>query len=238
MPGSDRESKPFHASLQALPLAALLIAAACSPATAVDPSHFPDPAFDEPRATAQKTEIAVLSGGCFWCTEAVFEQLAGVLAVTSGYTGGSAADAHYEIVSTGRTGHAESVRIRYDPSRITYGQILKVFFSVAHDPTTRDRQGPDWGHQYRSAIWFEDAEQEKIARAYIRQLDDARVFSARIVTEVSPAKEFYPAEEYHQEFVENNRGNPYVEANAIPKLVKLGKACPRLMKHPPKDAAN
>jgi len=212
-------------------LAALsLIAGACTQLPAVDLAHFPAPAVDQAPASAKGKQTAVLSGGCFWCTEAVFEQLAGVSDVTSGYTGGTAEQAHYEIVGSGRTNHAESIRITFDPSIITYGTILKVFFSVAHDPTTKDRQGPDWGHQYRSAIWFNDAEQEKIARAYIQQLTTAKTFSKPIVTEVSPLKTFYPAEDYHQDYVKHHPSNPYVMANSIPKLEKLKKAYPELLK--------
>jgi peptide-methionine (S)-S-oxide reductase len=212
-------------------LAALtLIAGACSQLPAADLAHFPAPAVDQAPATAKGKQTAVLSGGCFWCAEAVFEQLAGVSDVTSGYTGGTADQAHYEMVGSGKTNHAESIRIAFDPAKITYGTILKVFFSVAHDPTTKDRQGPDWGRQYRSAIWFKDAEQEKIARAYIQQLTAAKTFGAPIVTEVSPLKTFYPAEDYHQHYVTNHPSNPYVLANSIPKLEKLKKAYPELLK--------
>jgi peptide-methionine (S)-S-oxide reductase len=208
----------------------MLFAAACSQLPALDLAHFPAPAVDQALAAAKGKQTAVLSGGCFWCAEAVFEQLAGVTDVTSGYTGGTADQAHYEMVGSGKTNHAESIRITFDPSKITYGTILKVFFSVAHDPTTKDRQGPDWGHQYRSAIWFKDAEQERIARAYVQQLTSAKVFSAPIVTEVSPLKAFYPAEDYHQDYVKNHPSNPYVIANSIPKLEKLKKAYPELLK--------
>ncbi len=207
-----------------------LIAGACTQLPAADLAHFPSPAVDQAPATSGGKQTAVLSGGCFWCTEAVFEQLAGVSGVTSGYTGGKPEDAHYEIVGSGKTNHAESIRITFDPSKITYGTILKVFFSVANDPTTKDRQGPDWGHQYRSAIWYKDAEQEKIARAYIRQLTEARVFKKPIVTEVSPLQSFYQAEDYHQHYVQNHPYNPYVVANSLPKLEKLKKAYPELLK--------
>ncbi len=216
---------------QLLALAALtLIAGACSTLPAVDLAHFPAPAVDQDSAAAKGNQTAILSGGCFWCTEAVFEQLAGVSDVTSGYTGGTADDAHYEIVGSGRTGHAESIRITFDPAKITYGTILKVFFSVANDPTTKDHQGPDWGRQYRSAIWYKDAEQEKIARAYVQQLTEAKVFKAPIITELSPAKPFYPAEEYHQDYVKHHPANPYVVVNSLPKLEKLKKAFPELLK--------
>jgi peptide-methionine (S)-S-oxide reductase len=216
---------------QLLALAALtLIAGACTQLPAVDLSHFPAPAVDQDPVAQTGNQTAVLSGGCFWCTEAVFEQLAGVTDVTSGYTGGTANEAHYEIVGAGKTNHAESIRITFDPSKITYGTILKVFFSVAHDPTTKDRQGPDWGRQYRSAIWYKDAGQEKIARAYIEQLTAAKTFKAPIVTEVSALKTFYPAEDYHQDYVKNHPMNPYVMANSVPKIEKLKKAYPELLK--------
>lgn len=221
-----RRRPVFTAGLAAL----VLITGACTQLPAVDLSHFPAPAVDQDPAAAKGKQTAVLSGGCFWCTEAVFEQLAGVTDVTSGYTGGTANEAHYEMVGSGKTNHAESIRITFDPSKITYGTILKVFFSVANDPTTKDRQGPDWGHQYRSAIWYKDAEQEKIARAYIQQLSEAKTFKAPIVTEVSPLKAFYPAEEYHQDYVKRNPSNPYVVVNSVPKIEKLRKAYPELLK--------
>jgi peptide-methionine (S)-S-oxide reductase len=165
----------------------------------------------------------VFAGGCFWGVEAVFEQLAGVDKVLAGFAGGDAASAHYEIVSGGRTGHAESVEITYDPAKISYGQLLKVFFAVAHDPTQKNRQGPDTGTQYRSAIFYRDAEQQRIAEAYIKQLDDARAFSKPIVTEVTPLKHFYAAEGYHQQFVKHNPNYPYVVYNDLPKLAMLKK---------------
>jgi len=190
----------------------------------------PDPAIDIDRSTASGKQTAVLAGGCFWCTEAVFEQLSGVNKVISGFAGGDAATAHYEVVSAGKTNHAESIEITFDPAKITYGQLLKVFFSVAHDPTQLNRQGPDYGHQYRSAIFYKDAEQKRIAEAYIKQLQDANVFHKPIVTEVTALKRFYPAEEYHQDFVKRHPDHPYVVANAIPKLQKLKKEFPALLK--------
>jgi peptide-methionine (S)-S-oxide reductase len=223
---ANRSQPQLFTALTAL----VLITSACTQLPAVDLSHFPSPAMDQDPSTAKGKQTAVLSGGCFWCTEAVFEQLAGVTEVTSGYAGGTANEAHYEMVGSGKTNHAESVRITFDPSKITYGTILKVFFSVAHDPTTKDRQGPDWGRQYRSAIWYKDAEQEKVARAYIQQLTEAKTFKAPIVTEVSPLKAFYPAEDYHQHYVTNHPSNPYVVVNSIPKLEKLRKAYPELLR--------
>jgi peptide-methionine (S)-S-oxide reductase len=172
---------------------------------------------------AKGKQTLVLAGGCFWCTEAVFERLIGVDKVVSGYAGGDAATAHYEIVGSGKTNHAESIEITYDPSKISMGQLLKVFFAVAHDPTTLNRQGPDWGKQYRSAIFYKDEEQKKIAEAYIKQLDEAHVFNKPIVTEVTQLKAFYPAEAYHQHYVQLHPDNPYVQQNSIPKLEKLKK---------------
>jgi peptide-methionine (S)-S-oxide reductase len=183
----------------------------------------PDPSVDMDHAAAPHKDTAVFAGGCFWGVEAVFEQLAGVDKVLAGFAGGDAASAHYEIVSGGRTGHAESVEITYDPAKISYGQLLKVFFAVAHDPTQKNRQGPDTGTQYRSAIFYRDAEQQRIAEAYIKQLDDARAFSKPIVTEVTPLKHFYAAEGYHQQFVKHNPNYPYVVYNDLPKLAMLKK---------------
>ena len=188
---------------------------------------FPDPAVD---IHATGKQILVLAGGCFWCTEAVFEQLQGVTQVISGYAGGDAATAHYEIVGSGRTNHAESIEITYDASKISYGQLLKIFFSVAHDPTQVNRQGPDSGRQYRSAIFYKDAEQKRVAEAYIQQLNDAKIFKKPIATELTQLTKFYPAEDYHQDFVKLHPGNPYVMANSIPKLEKLKKYYPSMLK--------
>jgi peptide-methionine (S)-S-oxide reductase len=192
--------------------------------------NLPDPAVDISPATAKGTQTAVLAGGCFWCTEAVFESLVGVEKVVSGFAGGDAATAHYEVVSAGRTNHAESVQITFDPAKISYGTLLKVFLSVAHDPTQLNRQGPDYGRQYRSAIFYKDAEQKRVAEAYIKQLDGANVFHKPIVTEVTELKGFYPAEEYHQHFVKRHPNHPYVVVNALPKLEKLKKQFPELVK--------
>lgn len=193
---------------------------ACNTLKAKD---FPEPAIDvKARATTAKQTV-VLAGGCFWCTEAVFEQLKGVKEVTSGYAGGAPETANYEDVSSGVTEHAEAIQITYDPSKITYGQILKVFFSVAHDPTQLNRQGPDYGRQYRSAIFYAGREQKRVAEAYIAQLEKAAVFPDPIVTEVVPLQKFYAAEEYHQDFVRHNPDEPYVTVNAIPKVEKVRK---------------
>lgn len=191
---------------------------------------FPDAAVDMDRAAAPHKDTAVFAGGCFWGVEAVFEQLAGVDKAVAGYAGGAASTAHYEIVSTGTTGHAESVEVTYDPTKITYGQLLKIFFSVAHDPTEKNRQGPDEGTQYRSAIFFHDAEQKHIAEAYLKQLTDARIFSRPIVTEVTELKKFYAAEAHHQQFCKRNPTYPYVVYNDLPKLDNLKKEYPAMVK--------
>jgi peptide-methionine (S)-S-oxide reductase len=190
------------------------------PAVVVSPEEFPDPAADTLRAVGA-TSVAVLAGGCFWCVEAVYKQLDGVSAVTSGYAGGSADSADYETVSSGRTEHAEAVEVRFDPAKMSFGQILKVFFSIAHDPTTRDRQGPDVGRQYRSVIFHADDEQRRVAEAYIKQLDAAHVFERPIVTEVRPLDRFYEAEAYHQDYAERNPLSPYILFNARPKIQKV-----------------
>jgi peptide-methionine (S)-S-oxide reductase len=187
----------------------------------VSPEQFPDPIVDAPLAAEAGQRQAVLAGGCFWCVEAVYKDLDGVTSVESGYAGGSADTADYETVSTGSTNHAESVEVRYDPSRISYGQILKVFFSIAHDPTQLNRQGPDTGRQYRSAIFYADDEQKRIAQGYIEQLNKAHVFDRPIVTEVVPLEAFYQAETYHQDYAARNPLNPYIVFNAQPKVRKL-----------------
>jgi peptide-methionine (S)-S-oxide reductase len=173
--------------------------------------------------------IAVLAGGCFWGVEAVFERLKGVKDVVSGFAGGSRASAHYEMVSTGTTGHAEAVRITYDPARITYEELLKVFFVVAHDPTQLNRQGPDEGPQYRSAIFYTDSRQQAIADAFIKHLNDAKIFPRPVVTKIQALDGFYPAEPYHQDFVRKNPRYPYVVYHDLPKLEHLEKTFPELL---------
>jgi peptide-methionine (S)-S-oxide reductase len=180
---------------------------------------FPDPAVDMENPSAEP-QTATFAGGCFWCTEAVFQQIEGVEKVVSGYSGGEARTANYDAVCSGSTGHAEAIQITYLPRKITYGQLLKIFFSVAHDPTQLNRQGNDRGTQYRSAIFYSDPEQKQIAEAYIKQLDQAKVYSSPIVTEVTPLKAFYPAEGYHQNYCNLNPQNPYVAAVAKPKVQK------------------
>jgi len=187
----------------------------------VSPEDFPDPVADASLADKAGKSRAILAGGCFWCVEAVYKNLDGVSSVKSGYAGGTADTADYETVSTGTTDHAESVEVVYDPSRITYGQILRVFFSIAHDPTQLNRQGPDTGRQYRSAIFYADDEQKRIADAYIDQLNKAHVFDRPIVTQVVPLEAFFEAETYHQDYAARNPLNPYIVINAQPKVRKL-----------------
>lgn len=177
---------------------------------------------------AAQMQTAVLAGGCFWGVESVFEHVKGVQKVVSGYAGGTAKDADYDVVSTGRTGHAESVQVTFNPREISYGEILRVFFSVAHDPTQLNRQGPDVGTQYRSAVFYMDDSQKKIAEAYIAQLDKAKVFERPIVTTVSADTGFYAAEDYHQDFLVNNPDNPYIVFNDLPKVHNLEKLFPRI----------
>jgi peptide-methionine (S)-S-oxide reductase len=188
----------------------------------------PSPAVDNSLASSKSQETAVIAGGCFWGIQAVYQHVKGVVSATSGYSGGSAKNAEYELVSTGDTGHAESVKIVYDPSQITYGQLLKVFFSVAHDPTELNRQGPDTGTQYRSVIFFGNEEQKRIAQAYVSQLEQAKVFPRRIVTQVVPLTAFYPAESYHQDYAAKHPDNPYIMFNDAPKVANLKKQFPDL----------
>jgi peptide-methionine (S)-S-oxide reductase len=193
-------------------------------------AEVPPPAVDIPAGGGHQPAVVVLAGGCFWGVEAVFEHVKGVTDVVSGYAGGTSQAAHYEMVGTGRTGHAESVQITYDPSQISYGKLLQVFFTVAHDPTQLNRQGPDEGTQYRSAIFYQSEEQKRVAEAYIQQLTGAKVFRHAIATKVVPLPAFYPAEEYHQNYIARNPGNPYVMYNDLPKLAELKKRFPELAK--------
>lgn len=195
---------------------------------AIHPDRFPDPVEDVP--TDQDVGHAVLAGGCFWCVEAVYQPLDGVESVVSGYAGGDAASANYEAVCSGRTGHAEVVEVRYDPRRISFGALLKLFFAVAHDPTQKDRQGNDRGPQYRSAIFPVDEAQRKVAEDYIQQLNNAGAFTAPIVTTLEPGHPFHPAEDYHQDFARRNPNQPYITHVAKPKLEKLHAAFPELLK--------
>lgn len=206
----------------------LLSAVACRQAQAGNAASFPNPTLDAPLAKAPMQQTAVFSGGCFWGVQAVFQHVKGVTSATSGYTGGEASTAHYEMVSEGNTGHAESVSVVYDASQISYGQLLKVFFSVAHDPTQVNRQGPDEGPQYRSMISYSNDEQKKIAEAYIQQLNQAKVFSRPIATQVVALKAFYPAEAYHQDYAAHHPDDPYIYFNDAPKVARLEKQLPAL----------
>ena len=195
---------------------------------AIHPDRFPDPVED--LSADQDPGRAILAGGCFWCVEAVYAALNGVQSVVSGYIGGSADSAHYEAVCGGNTGHAEAVEVRYDPTKVRFGELLKLFFAIAHDPTQKDRQGNDRGPQYRSAIFPLNRGQEQVARAYIEQLDNAGAFTAPIVTTVESNHEFFPAEDYHQDFARRNPRQPYIQHVANPKLEKLHAAFPDLLK--------
>ena len=211
----------------ALTLFAALVATACN-AKANSAAAVPAPAQDASLAAAPGQQTAVLSGGCFWGVQAVFQHVKGVISATSGYAGGSAKTAQYEIVSTGETGHAESVQIVYDPSQITYGELLRIFFSVAHDPTQLNRQGPDEGTQYRSSIFYGNDEQKRIAEAYIAQLDPAKIFSRASETKVVPLQAFYPAEAYHQNYATLHPNQPYIVFNDAPKVEHLRQQFPDL----------
>ena len=210
-------------------LAALIGTTACNAkASPMPAAAVPAPVEDAPLATAAGRQTAVLSGGCFWGVQAVFQHVKGVISATSGYSGGSAKTAEYEIVSTGETGHAESVQVVYDPSQITYGELLRVFFSVAHDPTELNRQGPDEGTQYRSSIFYSSDEQKHIAENYIAQLDKAKIFRHPIVTQVVPLMAFYPAEAYHQNYAALHPNQPYIFYNDAPKVEHLREQFPDL----------
>jgi len=203
----------------------------------IDPFSFPDPELSEsanssaksPSSTVSAVSI-VLGGGCFWCTEAVYTQLTGVLSVRPGYAGDTKETADYKTVCTGRTNQAEVIEVKYDPARLGLGQILKIFFSIAHDPTQKDRQGADVGRQYRSVIFYEDAQQQKVAQAYIDQLNRTKVFDAPIVTELSPLVEFFEAEEYHHNYAALNPNQPYIRGVSAPKVAKLKKVYEALLK--------
>ncbi|MGH6888134.1 MAG: peptide-methionine (S)-S-oxide reductase MsrA [Rhizomicrobium sp.] len=197
------------------------------------PHAIPPPAIDENHIGRNGLETAVLSGGCFWGMQGLFEHVRGVREVEAGYAGGSAATAHYEMTSTGTTGQAESVRIHFDPTNVTYGQILRIFLSIAHDPTESDRQGPDDGPQYRSDIFYGDAAQEKVARAYVAQLSRQHVFGAPIVTRIDPLEGFYLAESYHQDYLIHHPDSPYIVAFDLPKIARLKAIYPALYRADP-----
>jgi peptide-methionine (S)-S-oxide reductase len=217
-------------------LASLIAGFTLSAAATLGAASLPGPALDENRSE-KKSETVVVAGGCFWGVQAVFDAVKGVSSAVSGYSGGSKANAQYEIVSTGTTGHAESVQITYDPSQVSFGQLLKIYFSVAHDPTELNRQGPDEGTQYRSEIFYTTDEQKRIAEAYIQQLSAAKVFRKPIVTKVAPLQAFYKAEDYHQDYVHHCQQNSplctnkgYVVYNDLPKLTNLHAEFPELLK--------
>src|SRR6202050_3921801 len=205
---------------------AFIGAIGCNTVTAA--TTLPDPKVDESPSPTTHQETVVLSGGCFWGVQAVFEHVKGVSKATAGYSGGNVKRPSYEDGSGGATGHAESVQVIYDPSKVTFGQLLKVFFSVAHDPTELNRQGPDAGTQYRSAIFFETPDQERIAKAYVAQLSDAKTFSQPIVTQIVAYRALYRAEDYHQDYALHNPENPYIMINDAPKVSNLKKQLPDL----------
>jgi peptide-methionine (S)-S-oxide reductase len=189
---------------------------------------FPAPALDAKLVAQPATETAVFAGGCFWGMQGVFQHVKGVTSAISGYSGGTVENPYYELVSSGSTGHAESVQVNYDPSRITYGKLLMIFFSVAHDPTQKERQGPDIGTQYRSLIFYGNAEQKNIAEAYIAQINAAKVYEREIATEVVPFSAFYRAEDYHQDFLMRHPDNAYIQFNDLPKIERLKRRYPEL----------
>ena len=216
----------------ALIFATLLLAAGLalgiSQSGAESVRSIPPPVLDEPPNAQATSEVAIVAGGCFWGVQGVFQHVEGVTSAVSGYAGGSADTAHYEMVGTNTTGHAESVRVTFDPRHISYGHILQIYFSVAHDPTELNRQGPDVGTQYRSAIFPTSPEQAHIAEAYIAQLNQANVFNAAIVTRIESGRNFYPAEEYHQDFLTRNPTYPYIVVNDLPKIENLKRLFPEV----------
>jgi peptide-methionine (S)-S-oxide reductase len=207
-------------------LAIVVLLLSCGASADTVNKSIPTPAIDTPAAEARGSEVAVLAGGCFWGLQGMFEHVKGVTKVVAGYSGGTKETAHYEIVGTETTGHAESVEVTFDPKQVSYGQLLRLYFSVAHDPTQLDRQGPDRGPSYRSEIFFASLAQERIARAYVAQLTQAKVFSAPIVTKVEPLKAFYPAEDYHQDYLILHPNQPYIMINDLPKIDALKRVYP------------
>jgi peptide-methionine (S)-S-oxide reductase len=211
-------------------VALLMASAACTGCNAAAQTPVPPPTSDSALASSPGKQTAIFAGGCFWGTQSVFERVKGVISTTAGYAGGSAATATYDQVTQENTGHAESVKVVYDPSKITYGQLLRIFFSVAHDPTQLNRQGPDVGSSYRSVIFYTNDEQQKISKEYIAQLDAAKVFPKAIVTQVVPLKGFYDAESYHQDYALHNPNNPYIMVCDRPKIEALKQQFPELFK--------
>ncbi len=222
---------PIKTTVAALTLAAFGWACQAG-AEAVDKA-IPVAAVDTPAAEAKGLETAVLAGGCFWGLQGMFEHVQGVTKVVAGYSGGTKETAHYEMVGTERTGHAESVEITFDPKKVSYGQLLRLYFAVAHDPTQLNRQGPDSGPSYRSEIFFASPTQERVAKAYVAQLTKANVFKDPIVTKIEPLKAFYPAEDYHQDFLIHNPGHPYIVRNDLPKIAALKRVFPEAYRETP-----
>jgi peptide-methionine (S)-S-oxide reductase len=242
MTASERDQRTFTTSVLSrsvllvpglMMLGAVWLLSPSGPGAAEPAAIIPAPTVDDAPARGSETEAAVLAGGCFWGVQGVFQHVKGVTSAISGYAGGDKATAHYEIVGSGTTGHAESVRIEFDRHQISYGRILQIYFSVAHDPTQLNRQGPDTGTQYRSAIFTEGADQAKIAKAYIAELNQARAFDAAIVTKVSQLNGFYPAEDYHQNYLTLNPSSPYIEFNDLPKIENLRRVFPDLYRADP-----
>jgi peptide-methionine (S)-S-oxide reductase len=217
-------SRSFYRSFAAAFGVVLAIAIQANVASAASP--LPAPAVDIPAASVRGPQTAIFAGGCFWGVEAVFRHVRGVSKAVSGYAGGAAKTADYERVSTGSTGHAESVEVTYDPAQVSYGELLRIFFSVAHDPTQLNRQGPDYGTQYRSAIFFTTDEQKRIAQAYIEQLGQAKAYASAIVTQVVALPAFYPAEAYHQNYLALHPAQPYIVMHDLPKLAQLKQQFP------------
>jgi peptide-methionine (S)-S-oxide reductase len=217
--------------------AALLLGAGIAlqvfPSAAESSRSILPPVLDEPANPQATSEVAVLAGGCFWGVQGVFQRVEGVTSAVSGYAGGAANTAHYDMVATNTTGHAEAVRVAFDPRRVSYGRILQIYFSVAHDPTELNRQGPDVGTQYRSAIFPTNSEQTRIAEAYIAQLSQAHMFNAAIATKIEPGRDFYPAEDYHQDFLTRNPNYPYIVINDLPKIEYLRRLFPDLYRTTP-----
>ena len=235
-------SQPFGKATSApadkyLVIAAVLVVMAgayfASSLAAEQAVKLPAPAVDVPLSTPAAPQTAVFAGGCFWGVQAVFQHTQGVLSAVSGYAGGPAESANYQAVTSGATGHAEAVEVRWDPSRVSYGKLLQIYFSVAHDPTQLDRQGPDSGPQYRSAIFYADAAQQKVAQSYIAQLDAARAFPRKIVTQVAPLKGFYRAEDYHQDYATLHPESPYIAAFDRPKIANMKTLLPDLYREQP-----
>jgi len=222
-----------HGLLPGLALALAVAALSLAPAQGREGKTIPPPALDERTPAGPRLATAVFAGGCFWGVQGVFQHVRGVTSAVSGYAGGDAASAHYDMVGAGDTGHAEAVQITYDPRQISYGKLLQIFFSVAHDPTQKNRQGPDVGPQYRSTVFAGDPEQARLAGAYVKQLDGARVYGAPLATTIESGKQFYPAEKYHQDYMTLNPRAPYIAYYDLPKLDNLKRLFPDLYREKP-----